>query len=199
MLRNKTVTSLLLGGALLAIPALAQNEDFHRSEASVQAFGSFLKSTTDQGVRQSGTNTGGVLASYRFLFNRYNGVELNYGYSLNTLNYQSDALSRGINSYSHEATAAYVFRYPLGKITPFALAGAGALVFDPKDVPGVEAQARPAFVYGGGADFSLTKRAFFRAGYRGLVYNSPNFSLPELNNDRLSHRAEPFGGFGFRF
>lgn len=198
MIRNKIVTSLLLGGALLAVPAFSQ-EDFHKSEASVQAFGSFLKSTTDQGVPQSATNTGGVLASYRFLFNRHNGVEVNYGYSLNTQNYGLSSGIRGVNTFSHETTAAYVIRYPWGRVTPFALAGAGALVFDPKDVPGAETQARAAFVYGGGADFSVSKRVFLRAGYRGLVYNSPNFNIPELKADRLTHRAEPFGGLGFRF
>jgi len=40
---------------------------------------------------------------------------------------------------------------------------------------------------------------FFRAGYRGLLYNSPNFDVPALNVDRLTHRAEPFGGIGYRF
>ena len=30
---------------------------------------------------------------------------------------------------SHEISGAYVFRTPFGKITPFALAGVGALVF----------------------------------------------------------------------
>jgi len=60
-------------------------------------------------------------------------------------------------------------------------------------------QARAAFLYGGGADFNITNRVFFRAGYRGLVYNSPNFDVPALNVDRLTHRAEPFGGIGYRF
>jgi len=106
----------------------------------------------------------------------------------------------GVNSHSHELTAAYVFRYPLKKVTPFALAGVGSLVFDPKDAPGADTQARAAFVYGAGADVNLTQRLFLRAEYRGLVYNSPTFDLAPLNSlDRLSHRAEPSIGFGYRF
>jgi len=88
----------------------------------------------------------------------------------------------GVNSHSHELTAAYVFRYPLKKVTPSALAGVGDLVFDLKDAAGADMQGRAAFVYGGGADFKVTQRLFLRAEYRGLVYNSPTFELGPLNN-----------------
>jgi outer membrane immunogenic protein len=198
MLRTKSFAALLAAAGLVALPAFSQ-ESPGRQEASVQAFGSFVKSTTDNGVQQSATNSGGILGSYRFFFNDHNGVELNYGYSLNTQNYALAAGTTGLNAYSHEATAAYVLRFPMRRFTPFVLAGAGALVFDPNNVPSANTQARAAFLYGGGADFHITSRVFVRAGYRGLVYNSPNFDVPALNVDRLTHRAEPFGGIGYRF
>jgi opacity protein-like surface antigen len=73
-------------------------------------------------------------------------------------------------------------------------------VFDPKDFSGANSQARAAFVYGGGADFNLSRRIFVRAEYRGLVYNSPTYDLPVLAGaDRVTHRAEPSIGFGYRF
>ena len=79
-------------------------------------------------------------------------------------------------------------------------AGVGGLVFNPSDVPTASTQARAAFVYGGGADFNLTHRIFMRAEYRGLVYNSPTFDLaPVQGTDRVTHRAEPSIGFGYRF
>jgi outer membrane immunogenic protein len=201
MLRMKTLSAFVLGGALIALPAFSQEENpQYKSEASVQAFGSFLKSTTNNGVPQSATDSGGVLASYRYFFNNNHGVEVNYGHSLSTQSYGLSSGPLGVNSHSHEATAAYVFRYPLKKVTPFALAGVGGLVFDPKDAPGANSQGRAAFVYGAGADVRLSQRIFLRAEYRGLVYNSPTFDLAPLNNlDRLSHRAEPSIGFGYRF
>jgi len=201
MLRTNKLAALLLGGALVSIPVLAQ-EDYpqEKSEASVQAFGSFLKSSTDNGVRQGATDSGGVLASYRYFFNKHHGAEVNYGYSLNTQSYGLATGPLGVKAHSNEVTAAYVFRYPMGWVTPFALAGAGGLVFDPKDSPGADTQARAAFVYGGGADFNLTHKLFMRAQYRGLVYNSPTFDLAPLNGlDRVTHRAEPSIGFGVRF
>jgi opacity protein-like surface antigen len=55
-------------------------------------------------------------------------------------------------------------------------------------------------VYGAGVDFNLTHRIFMRAEYRGFVYNSPTYDLPALAGlDRVTHRAEPSIGFGYRF
>jgi opacity protein-like surface antigen len=200
MFRKQTLFALVGGLFVISLPAFSQEEGLYRSEFTAQAFGSFLKTTTSNGVNQSATNSGGVLGSYRFFFNQNNGVEVNYGYSLNTQSYGLTGGSLGVNSYSHEVTAAYIFRYPLKHLTPFVLAGTGGLVFDPKDVPGVSAQARAAFVYGGGADFTLTRHVFLRAEYRGLVYNSPTYDIPALAGlDRVTHRAEPSLGFGYRF
>jgi hypothetical protein len=39
-----------------------------------------------------------------------------------------------------------------------------------------------------------------RAEYRGFVYNSPTWDLTSLaGTDRITHRAEPSIGFGYRF
>jgi outer membrane immunogenic protein len=201
MLRNSTIGVFVLAGALLSLPAFSQEENAqYKSEASVQAFGSFLKTTTSNGIDQRATDSGGVLASYRYFFNNNHGVEVNYGHSLNTQSYGLATGPLGVNTHSNEVTAAYVFRYPLKKITPFVEAGVGGLVFNPKDAPGASTQARAAFVYGGGADLKLTQRIFLRAEYRGLVYNSPTFDLTPLSGlERVTHRAEPSIGFGYRF
>lgn len=198
MLKINSFAAIVLGGALAALPAFSQEAG--RSEATVQAFGSFVKSTTNNGVQQDATNSGGVLASYRFFFSNSHGVEVNYGYSLNTQIYGLATGPLGVKSNQHEVTAAYVYRHPLRHVTPFVEAGVGGLVFSPKDAPEISTQARAAFVYGGGADFNVTRRVFVRAEYRGLVYNSPTFDLaPVLGTDRVTHRAEPSIGFGYRF
>jgi outer membrane immunogenic protein len=198
MLKTVSYAAILLAGSLAALPVSAQEAS--RSEVSVQALGSFVKSTTDNGVQQGATNSGGVLANYRFFFTNDNGVEVNYGYSLNTQTYGLPAGLLGVKSHQDEVTAAYVYRHPLRHFTPFAEAGVGALIFDPKDAPGASTQTRAAFVYGGGADYNLTKRVFLRAEYRGFVYNSPTFDLSDtLGTDRVTHRAEPSVGFGYRF
>jgi outer membrane immunogenic protein len=200
MFRTTSFASILLGAALAAMPAFSQ-ETGGRSEVSVQAFGSFVKTTSDNGIQQTATNSGGVLASYRFFFTGSSGVEVNYGYSLNTQSYGSPSSGfLGVKSNQHEVSAAYVYRHAFHRFTPFAEAGAGALVFDPTGAPGASTQSRAAFVYGAGADFNITRRVFLRAEYRGFVYNSPTFDLSQaLGADRVTHRAEPSVGFGYRF
>jgi opacity protein-like surface antigen len=198
MFRKKIVVTLIAGVASMALPAFSQSETPDNNEVSVQAFGSFVKTTTDDAIENKATNTGGVLGSYRYFFNAHSGVEADYGYSLNTQSYGSSAGVLGVKSYSHEVSAAYVFRLPMRNFTPFVLAGAGGLIFDPKDFVGASAQARAAFVYGGGADFKLSQHVFVRAEYRGLVYDSPTYDLTGLAGaDRITHRAEPSLGFGY--
>jgi len=200
MFAKKLLVASLLSIATMALPGFSQSENPGKNEVSAQAFGSFVKSTTNNGIENKATNSGGVLGTYRYFFNTHNGVEANYGYSLNTQSYGLSSGLLGVKNYNHEISAAYVFRVPMRKFTPFVLAGAGGLIFDPKDVAGANSQARAAFVYGGGADFNVTQHVFVRAEYRGFVYNSPVYDLSGLAGaDRVTHRAEPSVGFGYRF
>jgi len=197
--QKRLVITLAAGIVSIALPAFSQPEGSGH-EVSVQAFGSFVTSTTQNGIENKATNSGGVLGSYRYFFSAHHGVEANYGYALNTQSYGLAGETQGVKTYSHEVSGAYVFRMPIGKATPFALAGAGALIFDPKDFSGASSQTRAAFVYGGGLDYNISHHVFLRAEYRGLVYNSPTFGLSTLDGlDRVTHRAEPSVGFGYRF
>jgi len=189
--------TLTCGALLLSAAAFAQ-EDYtaYRSDASVQALGSFVKETTENGNKQDATNSGGVLGTYRFWFNSHHGVEANYAWTTNTEKYNKF----GVKNNSHEVSAAYVFRMPMKRWSPFVLGGAGALIFSPKDFAAASTQTRAAFVYGGGADINLTNHLFMRAEYRGFVYNSPTYDLASVKGfDRVTHRAEPTVGFGWRF
>ena len=198
MSKLNSFLTLFAASVIVGLPAYSQ--EGYRSEVTVQSMGSFTKDTTQSGVQQSTTNSGGVLAGYRFYFSNHLGAEISYGYTLNTQNYRLTTGTTGINSYSHETTGALVYRVPFKKLDVFALAGAGAIVFNPKNLRGIDYQARAAFVYGVGADYNLTQRLFLRAEYRGLVYNSPTYNIAGLAGmDRITHRAEPSVGLGFRF
>jgi outer membrane immunogenic protein len=197
---RKSLFTMLVAAASITLPAYAQSEEGGRQDVAVQAFGSFVTTTTQNGIHNSATNSGGVLASYRFFFSEHHGVEANYGYALNTQTYTSPAGATGVKTNSHEVSGAYVFRVPLRNVTPFALAGVGALVFNPTDFAGASSQTRAGFVYGGGADVNLSHHIFMRAEYRGFVYNSPTYDLPAFAGlDRVTHRAEPSVGFGYKF
>ena len=202
MFQKSLLTMLIAGLASIAAPAYAQSGENGpgRMDVAVQAFGSFVATTTQNGIDNTATNSGGVLASYRYFFSAHHGVEANYGYALNTQSYTLAAGAFGVKTNSHEVSGAYVFRMPFRRVIPFALAGLGALVFDPKDFVGASTQTRASFVYGAGADFNVSHHIFVRAEYRGFVYNSPAYDLSALAGlDRTTHRAEPSVGFGYTF
>ncbi len=199
MFRRNTLAILFASAAFAAVPAFSQEESY-RQEVSGQAFGSFFKETTQDGIKQKATDSGGALASYRYFFNKNHGLEASYGYSLNTQIYSGAGAAVGVKSYSNEATAAYVYRLPFNRWSFFALAGAGAIIFDAKDLHGIGSQARPVGLYGAGMDATITSHLFLRAQYRGLIYNSPTYDLPVLAGmDRVTHRFEPSVGLGWRF
>jgi outer membrane immunogenic protein len=201
MVRNRSLAALFMGAALISLPAFSQESGTeNRSEASVQFFGTFLKQTTSNSVRQTSSDSGGVLASYRYFFTNHHGVEVNYGYSRSTMSYDFGAGPLGTSANQHEITGAYTLRFPMTHVTPFVQAGFGGLIFNPRNFVGANTQGRVAFLYGAGADFSVSKRIFVRAQYRGLVFNSPTFDIPaNLGADRTTHEAEPSIGLGFRF
>jgi opacity protein-like surface antigen len=200
MFRKRLVPTLVASVAAFALPAFSQSENPSKVDITAQAFGSFVTSTTQDGIENKATHSGGVLGTARYFFSEHHGVEANYGYALNTQSYALTAGAVGVRTYAHEVSGAYVFRLPHHTITPFALAGVGALIFDPTDFTGAGVQTRAAFVYGAGADISLSRHVYARAQYRGLVYNSPTYDLPAFAGvDRATHRAEASIGFGYRF
>src|SRR5258708_8046347 len=160
--------AILAGSLLACLPAFAQSEvGAGRSEVSAQFIGTFVHSTTQNGIGQSSSDSGGVLASYRFFFTTHHGVEANYAYSRTSTRYDLGSGPSGVNANQHEWTGAYVFRLPMGRLTPFVEAGVGGLTFAPTNSPFASTQTRAAFVYGGGADLNVARHRFSRAQYRG--------------------------------
>src|SRR6266571_1755990 len=109
MVRKKSLAALLMGTALIALPAFSQEgPPENKSEASAQFFGTFLKKTDQSGVRQTSSDSGGILASYRYFFTKHHGVEVNYGYSRNTQSYTFSDGAAGFGTNTHEVSADYV-------------------------------------------------------------------------------------------
>lgn len=199
--RKISYAAIPLVSLLVCLPVFARTGEQGRSEVSGQFFGTFVHGNDSNGIRRNNSDSGGILATYRFFFSKHHGVEANYSYSRSTTTYNLASGQSGVQADQHEWSGAYVFRIPMKRFTPFLEAGVGGLTFAPTDAsPGASNQTRAAFVYGGGADINLTHRLFVRAQYRGFVYNSPTFKVAaNLGADRTSHLAEPSVGFGVRF
>lgn len=198
---KKTIFAAATGLVLFAGSAMAQVEQ--PSQITVQGTGLFTKDSTGGSTTNSATQSGGLLVGYSYQFNRWAGVEGNYGYSRNTQSFLGSFGQSAVRANTHELTGSFVFHIPINGsgVRPYALAGGGALIFDPVDsfANGIDQQARGTFVYGGGVDYDVTHNFGIRAEYRGFIYKTPDFNVGALNLDKVTHLAQPSVGFYFRF
>jgi opacity protein-like surface antigen len=200
---RKAVTLIVGIILLLSLSGFAQE---NRSEISLQAMGLFTRDTTGNGNSYSATESGGFLGTYRYHVNHWLSAEAAYGYSLDTQKYDSAGAFR-IQSRIHQLTGAMIFNLPSrpsSRISPYAIAGAGALLFSPTgnqldSLSGAQLQAKPAFVYGLGLNYAIRKHISLRAEYRGFLYSTPDFGFGGLATNTLTHTAMPSVGLTFRF
>jgi opacity protein-like surface antigen len=201
---RKVVVATILGVLMCASGAIAQEGRWQ--EISVQGTGFFTKDSSGNGINQHATDTGGFLLSYRYHFNRWLAADASYGYARNTQQNFTSSSQFGVQANVHQATGALVVTAPhrIFRLAPYVLAGTGALVFDPTgnaggSVSGAQSQSKAAFVYGGGADYDLSRHFTLRAEYRGFVYGRPDFDLAALHSGTTMHTAQPSAGIVFRF
>ena len=199
MLRMKITMKFFAAAAIFVLPALSQPymETFPH-EVSGQALGSFVKKTTDEGIENKATHSGGALGSYRFYFSSRQGVEATYGYAQNTQSY-------GLNSAGLESRPART--RPRGPFSSgFHLAGSRrSLWLEPArsfsirrtTPPPKGKHALPSYM--AAAWISIFRSpSLLRAQYRGLAtihrpticrrsrMSSDNASGAALSRDRLS-------------
>lgn len=200
-MNSSKVFTLITVLLLFATSAFAQEG---RSQINLQGTGVVIKDSDNRGINQEATKSGGLLVGYSYQFHRWAGVEANYGYTRNTQKYSGATAPRDIRSDIHQITGAFVLHPPVETpiVKPYALAGTGALIFDPRDEVGITAadqQSRPAFLYGGGLNFDIARNFGIRAEYRGFVYKAPDFKIGTLDTDKITHLAQPSIGIFFRF
>jgi opacity protein-like surface antigen len=198
-------TAIMLAGfvILLTLGATAQES---RSEISLQGTGFFTRDTSGQGVSRTTSETGGFVLGYRYHINRWLAAEGDYGFDRNTQKYFGSFGESRVQANTHAVTGDLVVNLPLPirRVSTYALAGGGGLIFDPTgnrggSAPGAGTQGRGAFLYGAGADYALTRHFSLRAEYRGFVYKNPDFGLRALNTGSWTHTAQPSAGIVFHF
>ena len=187
----------------VSVSGLAQEV---RNEVSAQGTGFFTKDSTNNGIARSTTDTGGFLVGYRYHFNKWLAAEANYGFDQDTQRYFSSGGFSRVQSDIHTATADLVVNLPVRfyGFRPYVLGGSGALTFHPTGnsagaVPGADTQAKAVILYGGGADFGLTRHLALRAEYRGYIYKNPDFGVQSLSSNGWTHTAQPSAGFVYSF
>jgi opacity protein-like surface antigen len=198
----KKLTELAIILVLFGISSWAQE---FRHEVTVQGSGFFKKQTTAGGITDEPTNSGGVMAGYRFNLKNWLAVEGDYDYFRNDQKFSASSGTTFIPMNVHAATGTAIVRLPSFKmpavkiVSPFVLAGGGAMFFDPRGGSVNQEQTRGAFVYGGGFDVPMAKHIALRAQYRGFVYKIPDFEMTSLEVDKYTHSAVPSAGLVFTF
>ena len=176
-----------------------------RHEVTIQGSGFFKKQTTVNGITDEPTNSGGVMAGYRFNLKKWLAVEGDYDYFRNHEKFSTSSGTTFIPLNVHAATGTAIVKFPSFKmpavkiVSPFVLAGGGAMFFDPRGGSVNNEQTRGAFVYGGGFDVPMAKHIAVRAQYRGFVYKTPDFEMTSLKVDKYTHSAVPSVGLVFTF
>jgi opacity protein-like surface antigen len=198
----KKWTELAIILVLFGISSWAQEA---RHELTVQGSGFFQKQTTNNGITNEPSNSGGVMVGYRFNLNNWLAVEGDYDYFRNHQTFQASSGTTYIPMNVHAATGTAIVKLPsfkaprIGIVSPFVLAGGGAMFFDPRGGSTLGVQTRGAFVYGGGVDVPVSKHFLVRAQYRGFVYKTPDFEMTSLKVDKYTHSAVPSAGLVFTF
>ena len=106
--------SLLVAAlVLLSLPALAQQGN---SEVSVNFTGNFQTQTSGFGLTDSASSAGGFLVNYRYHFNRWSAVEVNYGHTRFSQFYSSGNVTQ---ANINEATFAYQFTFGISEEARF--------------------------------------------------------------------------------
>ena len=207
-MRSKSVLSAVAFIFLFIASGVAQ--DF-KSEFSVQGTANLPKNSTNIDIPHDATKSGGFLVGYRYHLNPWFALQGDYGYTRDTQKYFDPFFGEtDIQANIHQLTGEAVISTPSSsRVRPYGLAGIGGLFFRPtnslnNNFIGVgqgsgNNQTKPAFVYGGGVDFDISKYLAFRAEYRGLLFKIPDFQLPGLASDNFTHIAQPSVGLVWRF
>ncbi len=212
----RRISILFFSTALLMIFALSAFAQSHQGEFSAQVSGVFTKNTNFNNVTSSpssvnhqiATNSAGLLFGYRYQFNSWEALEVEYGYTENGQRYytpatagNSSGLAYAITSKMNDFDFNEVITTPrlAGFFQPFILAGGGALIFVPShNTFGAASQTRAMFDYGAGLDFHIGHLGA-RVEYRGLIFKVPDFGVPALASNRYTQIASPSVGLVFTF
>lgn len=196
---------MMVLSALMLSAAAAWSQE-SRQDISVSATGDFSPSVYGPGsVQNSSTKTIGGLLSYRYMLTPRSALELNYSYAQNTQKYIVKSTTTGqVHSLQQEISGAYVFSLNFKRLSPFAEAGVGALIYRPlRDSGTVGQDVKPntniGALFGGGVAYELSPSFDIRAEYRVFVAKTPDFGAPDFKTSRYQPVSIPAIGIAYHF
>jgi outer membrane immunogenic protein len=198
---------MLLGTLLVCTAAVAHAQE-SRQDASVSFIGVFAPQVYGLSVHpMTTTDTGGFLASYRYMVTPRSALEANYTFAQNSIKY--NAFSAGcqfceVNTRQQEVSFAYVYSRTYRKYNPFLEGGIGAELFTPILDSGThqfntKGSTNIGGLFGGGLAYEINPSFDIRIEYRGFLMKAPDFGNPQLNTNRYYVLMTPSLGVAYHF
>ena len=198
------------------------------TDAAVSVYGSLnTTSNTSSGLTQIPANSIGGMLEFRHIIRSMVGFEGTYSFNPANQEYSYPVAcagascplapyAAGVSAVAHEITGDWVVTRKIKMLNAFALAGAGIVFNQPskgivysyslaatpafQSAPAPTSSASsPAFIYGIGADWALSKRLGLRFQYRGNIHKSPALTTALSSTQVESTTYEPMFGAFYRF
>lgn len=192
-----------------------------QTDVALSGFATMTSSTSGFGTQQTPHNSGGGLVELRHIVNPLVGVEAALSFNLADQSYAPNGTNcfpvcgqppLEVSGKTTQFTGDWIFSLKTGNLRPFALAGVGFAFTIPgtsptaKDSAGhvlpaysVNTVVRPAFVYGGGLDYSFSRHWGLRLQIRGNTTKAPQLLNLYPSTTKYTQVYEPTGGVFYRF
>ncbi|MGD0157277.1 MAG: hypothetical protein ABSB50_14360 [Terracidiphilus sp.] len=189
-----------------------------QTDAALSGFRTLTSSSTGSGTTQTPTDSEGALFELRHIVNPLVGYEFNYSYAeANEAYIATNATLPScyptgptgtppacqplkVSGKANQFGVNWIFSVKSGNLRPFALGGIGLRITVPGSSPySVNTVVRPAFVYGGGVDWSFAKHLGLRLQVQGNMTKAPNLSDLFNSTTKYTQIYEPMGGVFYRF
>lgn len=190
----------------------------HKTDIALSVDGAFSSSATDLAVKDIPADSAGGRIEVRHTWSPLVGFEATYALNRANQVYEVPGFC-SLCSYSpvpvsadaHQIAGDWVLSSRTGKVTTFALVGAGVMIYQPlrsivdKTPAPTTTFTTPLYEYGVGADWEISPRLGLRLQYRGDFHNAPDVTLvyPYPSGSgagtAFTHTAEPTAGVYYTF
>lgn len=195
---------LMQGAIVVAVAAALYGATAHaQTDVALSGFRTMTSSSSGGGTQQTPHDSEGGIIELRHIVNPLVGFEGAVSFNPDNQSFAPETGACGfvcgltpqeVSGKLTEFTLDWVVSMKAGKVRPFALGGVGFAFTVPgrnptvttpnRPVPGysVTTVVRPVFVYGGGLDYSFTKRFGLRVQFRGNMTKAPDLRSLYVDN-----------------
>jgi len=173
-----------------------------RHQLTVQGGATFTRKVTDSsGITYKPTSSGAGLVGYRFNINRWLGVEGDYDFFRNSQKFMTSSSSTSLKTNVNVATGSAVINLPnpiTKRFKSYAMVGGGAMIFNRSGTDFTALQTRNVIVFGGGADFPITRHIAIRGQAKTYMYKVPDFTISNFHTSKYVQTMVPSVGLVFK-